>query len=65
MKKITKKLALNREVVRSLADLEMAVAQGGLPNPTRSACGAVCPNPSLACSEGRVRPSSPARERGG
>jgi len=42
MKKISKKLCLNKEVVRSLSSVALTMANGGKPNPTRTVCGA-CP----------------------
>jgi hypothetical protein len=43
MKKISKiKLALRGESIRNLARRDLAVAQGGLPNPTVSGCVGDC-----------------------
>ena len=43
MKKISKiKLGLRAESIRNLASRDLAVAQGGLPNPTVSGCASDC-----------------------
>jgi len=60
MKKLTRKLALDMETVRSLAGANLALAQGGAPDPTRLICdtagpaclsmGRTCPNSICHCS---------------
>lgn len=54
MKKTTKKLALHKDLVRNLAGVELAIAHGGMINPTRTNCepqGPCAPPPSeVACS---------------
>ena len=43
MKKISKtKLSLRAESIRKLVNQDLAVAQGGLPNPTRTGCAGDC-----------------------
>ncbi|MGH9885160.1 MAG: class I lanthipeptide [bacterium] len=60
MKKITKKLTLHKEVVRSLADGELGMAQGGRINQTVSACEGECiPQESLHCTQGIVCATGP------
>jgi hypothetical protein len=60
MKRITKKLALHKEVVRSLADAELAFAQGGRINQTVSACEGECvPKESVTCTVGIVCATGP------
>lgn len=38
MRKITKKLALRKETLRSLADTDLRIAHGGAPPETRTNC---------------------------
>jgi hypothetical protein len=54
MKRMNKKLALHKETVRSLRDLDLLNAQGGLPNPTISGCdGQECtPRYTIGCTDG-------------
>jgi len=60
MKRVTKKLALHKEVVRSLADSALAIAQGGRINPTISACEGECvPQESVHCTQGIVCATGP------
>jgi hypothetical protein len=46
MKKLSNKLALNREVVRRLAADQLSVAHGGRINQSASVCNGECPPPS-------------------
>ena len=60
MKKITKKLALNMEVVRSLADGDLTIVQGGRINQTVSLCAGECiPHESVTCTAGIVCATGP------
>ena len=61
MKRITKRLALNKEVVRSLADGELAIAHGGRINQTVSLCdaGECAPQESVHCTQGIVCATGP------
>jgi len=55
MKRVTKKLALSKEVVRGLADGALAIAQGGRINQSVSLCegGREChPVNTLLCATG-------------
>ncbi len=55
MKRITKKLAINTETVRSLVAADLGNAQGGRINPTVSACETECnPSPTLRCDTSRL-----------
>ena len=55
MKRMTRKLALHKEIVRSLRDGDLLIAQGGRPNPTVSACATECPpKNTVGCTEGIV-----------
>jgi hypothetical protein len=40
MRKITKKLAVNKEIVRSLAETQLTYVAGGISRPTL--CGSIC-----------------------
>jgi hypothetical protein len=46
MKKLSKKLALRKEVVRSLTGLNLDRVVGGMINQTRSVCAGECPRTS-------------------
>jgi hypothetical protein len=55
MKRMNERLALHKETVRSLCDLDLLNAQGGRINQSRSACAGECePSPTTVCSEGIV-----------
>jgi hypothetical protein len=53
---MNKKLALHKETVRSLRDLDLLNAQGGMINQTRSACAGECEptQPTIVCTGGTV-----------
>jgi hypothetical protein len=52
--KITKKLALHKEVLRSLRDADLMDAAGGKPNPTVSLCVTECFPTRGACTGGNT-----------
>lgn len=49
MKKLSKKLSLQREIVRSLAGADLDAVAGGKPPLTRSGCATECPATQGGC----------------